>query len=86
MNNDCKCNRPNTIGVNHLRGNRLLSPKCGEPGFLFTTEIIPKTMGGSTAGEPFAPKQGMFYNTLVHYAADGGRFIYDSEGNYTELG
>lgn len=85
MNNDCKCNKSNVLGLNHLRGNKLLSPKCGKPGIFFTTELIPASMGTSEAGQPFAPKNGAFYNTLVKYQADGGKFLYDSEGNYTEL-
>ena len=85
MNNDCKCNKTNIYGLNHLRGNKLLSPKCDKPGIFFTTEVIPSSMGTSEAGQPFAPKNGAFFNTLVIYAADGGKFLYDSEGNYTEL-
>ena len=42
-------------------------------------------MGTSELGQPFAPRNGAFFNTLVVYQADGGRFLYDSEGNYTEL-
>lgn len=85
MNNDCKCNKPNTVGANNLRGCRLLAPKCCKGGVFFNTVVIPKSMGGSKEGEPFAPKNGMYYNALVHYEADGTKFIYDSEGNYTNL-
>lgn len=85
MDKDCKCNKTNVLGLNHLKGTKLLSPKCDKPGIFFTTEVIPSSMGTSEAGQPFAPKNGAFYNTLVVYQADGGRFLYDSEGNYTEI-
>lgn len=42
-------------------------------------------MGTSEPGQPFAPKNGAFFNTLVMYEADKTKFIYDSEGNFTEL-
>lgn len=42
-------------------------------------------MGTSEPGQPFAPKNGAFYNTLVVYQGDGSKYLYDSEGNYTNL-
>lgn len=60
-------------------------PQCDEPTVFIRTQIIPASMGTSEPGQPYAPKNGTFYNTLVRYEADGGVFIYDSAGIYTPI-
>lgn len=60
-------------------------PRCDEPTVFIRTQIVPASMGTSESGQPYAPKNGTFYNTLVRYEADGAVFIYDSAGVYTPI-
>lgn len=51
----------------------------------FCTQVLPASMGTDEEGEPYAPKLGAYFNTLVHYLANGANVFYDSEGVPTRL-
>lgn len=53
-----------------------------EPGLAIV--IVPVQSGDSTG--PFAPKLGEYKNTVVKYLADNKVFLYDKDGNWTEIG
>lgn len=70
MNNYCECNN----------AYRPKSQKCAG----ITIVIIPMQSGDSTG--VFAPKLGDYKNTVVKYLADNKVFLYDKDGNWTEIG
>lgn len=47
--------------------------------------IIPRELGTSAAGQPYAPKVGAYKNAIVSYRADGLSYVYDKNGRYTLL-
>lgn len=49
------------------------------------TQVIPATLGDDTAGAPYAPLAGKWYNTVVSYQANGANYIFDSNGVYTKI-
>lgn len=83
MNKDCNCheNKPRYFGLRDLRNpSRRRAPKCGCEGVIFTTKTIPSSLGTSAEGDPYAPKNGMYFNTLLKYQADNAVYLYDSAG------
>lgn len=49
-------------------------------GVCFSTTIVPASLGTSSSGQTYAPKNGMYYNTIVKYQADNAVYLYDSAG------
>lgn len=47
--------------------------------------IIPRELGTSAAGQPYAPKVGAYKNAIVSYRADGLSYVYDKNGRYSLL-
>lgn len=82
----CNCTpRPEFYRPHCKRPSLACEPCKKECGVCFTSTTIPANLGSSASGQAYAPKNGMFYNTIVKYAADGAIFIYDSAGVPTPL-
>ncbi len=85
----CNCSNNNTaprlFGLRHLRYPKAPVAKCDACGVLFTTVVIPAGLGTSAKGQPYAPKDGNYFNKLVRYEADKSVWIYDSAGVYSNL-
>lgn len=83
MTNKCDCseNRSRYYGQRDLRQpTRRYAPKCECEGVIFTTKTIPAALGTSAEGQPFAPTNGKYFNTLLKYQADNAVYLYDSAG------
>lgn len=84
----CNCNHQpaptHRFGFRNLRYPKMPVAKCDQCGVLFTTVVIPASLGSSTEGA-YVPKDGMYFNKLVRYEADKAVYIYDSAGVYSEL-
>ena len=84
MTNNCNCSNNNSryFGQGEVRvlPNRRRALKCECRGVIFTTKTIPSSLGTSAEGQPYAPKNGMYFNTLLKYQADNAVYLYDSAG------
>lgn len=58
---------------------------CKPTEITLRTVVLPASLGTEAEGEPYAPKPGAYYNTVVKYQSTGAIFIYDSNGVYTEV-
>lgn len=59
---------------------------CKKPDKIsLATVTIPANLGTDAEGEPYAPKPGKYFNTIVLYLANGAVYLYDSNGIYTEV-
>lgn len=80
--NNCNCDTAGMVApasrYNKAQG------KCNQSCDL-TTVVIPKSKGSDAAGQPLAPVNGAYSNTIVTYLASGSIYIYDSHGIYTSL-
>lgn len=52
---------------------------------LFRKVVIPSSMGSDEPGQPYAPKNGAYRNTLVTYESTGVSYMYSSDGIYTKI-
>lgn len=73
MNKNCNCNKPAGIG----------QIPCTPAQITLRTVVLPANLGDDTTGAPYAPRLGLYYNTVVQYQANGATYIYDSNGIYT---
>lgn len=81
----CNCNHgPGEFTSRDVRIPRP-TKKCEINGVLFNTITIPSNLGTDAKGQPYAPKDGLYYNKLVRYEANGVVVLYDSRGVYTYL-
>lgn len=53
-------------------------PSCG-----LRTQVLPSSVGTDASGQPYAPTQGAYINTIVRYEANGAIYIYDQYGTFT---
>lgn len=82
--NNCNCNQNHGAGVVPgpcISRNCGATKRCG----LFNTEVLPVSVGTDAEGQPYAPKFGAYYNTIVQYLANGAVYFYDSKGIYTKI-
>lgn len=83
MDKDCLCTNK---GAGIVPGPNLPKPCQNEPEKIrLTTEYLPPSLGTDAEGQPFAPKQGVYYSTVVTYGANNAVYIYDARGIYTKL-
>lgn len=83
MDKDCLCTNKGT-GV--VPGPNLPKPCQNPPEKVrLTTEYLPPSLGTDAEGQPFAPRQGMYYSTVVTYGANEAVYLYDARGVYTKL-
>ena len=81
----CNCNHgPGEYTSRNVRYPRPVR-KCEINGVIFDTMTIPANLGSDAKGQPYAPKDGLYYNKLVRYEANGAVVLYDSRGIYTYL-
>lgn len=73
-----KCDCHNNCGAGYMPG-----PVPAK--ITLRTVVIPASLGTDTEGNAYAPKSGMYYNTVVLYQATGAVFLYDSNGVYTQI-
>lgn len=74
--NKCECK------TNH-RAERKACPCPCE--ITLRTKLIPANLGTDAEGQAFAPALGAEHNMIVHYQANGAVYIYDSNGEYTNV-
>lgn len=46
---------------------------------------IPAVLGDDSEGSSFGPKNGLYFNTIVEYEANGAVYIYSGDGIYTRI-
>lgn len=81
MNNDCGC----THGSGIVPATVCCKQKPTELPVKLATVNYPAQYGTDEDGEPYAPQYGKFTNTIVVYAANNARYIYDGQGEYTKI-
>lgn len=47
--------------------------------------VIPAVLGDDSKGSDYAPYEGMYFNAVVEYEANGAVYIYSGDGIYTKL-
>lgn len=84
--NNCNCNKPQ-CGLGAIPNHTPTSELCGcKPDKItLRTVVLPASLGTDAEGQPYAPKAGAYYNTVVAYLANNNVYIYDSNGVYTLL-
>lgn len=82
---DCNngCGKGCNCGCNGYPKPRLCSKNL--PCVGLRTKVITPQMGTDAEGEPYAPKNGFAFNTIVWYQATGAVYIYDCKGVYTKM-
>lgn len=59
---------------------------CQKPANItLRTQVLPANLGTDAEGQPYAPAVGSFYDTIVHYLANGAVYLYDSNGVFTQV-
>lgn len=82
MNSNCNCHINCAPGV--MPGPAPHNQPCGKPkNISLRTVVIPANLGDDEEGAAYAPKPGMYFNTIVSYLANGHIYIYDSNGVFT---
>lgn len=56
---------------------------CKPDKIVLRTVIIPASLGTAEEGQPYAPKPGAYYDSIVLYQSTGEVYIYDSNGVFT---
>lgn len=57
-----------------------LSPLAPCPSAGIATVVIPASLGTSADGQPYAPRNGLYFNTLVTYESDKAVYLYGNAG------
>lgn len=47
--------------------------------------VIPAVLGDDSKDSDYAPYEGMYYNAVVEYKANGAVYIFSGDGIYTRL-
>ncbi len=84
MNIYCDCNEPHGAG---LVPGPCIPKKCREDKEAprIFTQVLPESAGTDEKGQPYAPKFGAHYNTIVQYSANDAIIFYDSQGIWTKI-
>lgn len=80
--NNCDCN---PCGQGIVPATVCCKKKEKEPPIKLATVNYPAQYGTDADGQPHAPQYGKFTNTIVTYAANNARYIYDGQGEYTKI-
>lgn len=80
--NNCDCN---PCGQGIVPATVCCKKKEKEPPIKLATVNYPAQYGTDAEGQPYAPQYGKFTNTIVTYAANNARYIYDGQGEYTKI-
>lgn len=78
--NNCNCN-PGVVTSSEYNS----ATSCGQEPTQLRTVVIPATQGGDAEHDPYAPKLGMWRNTVVVYEKNNAVYLYDVNGVYTNL-
>lgn len=79
---NCDCN---LCGQGIVPATVCCKKKEKEPPVKLATVNYPAQYGTDADGQPYAPQYGKFTNTIVTYAANNARYIYDGQGEYTKI-
>lgn len=50
-----------------------------------TKTTIPAILGDDSENSDYAPRNGLFTNTIVEYKANGAVYVYSGDGIYTRI-
>lgn len=84
--NDCNCKHEQQFMPPTLpKGAGQEDCNCRPSKITLRTKVLPASVGTDAEGQPYAPAVGLFFNSIVSYAANGALYIYDSNGVWTQF-